>query len=609
MKDIDKKIIYLYSLGNSFNKISVETKKSKPYIRRILIESGIEVKNLKNTPEFYSTKCKYCGSTAVVRTSNGRTLKTCVVCYDKYREDSVNKRRQTTIKKYGKDNVAKVDDIKEKIKKTNIIKYGTENPVQNKDISKKIENTNIRRYGVKRPIQNKEIKEKIKNTNITKYGCENPLGNEDIRKKADETKYIKYGTCNTSQIDEIKESIKKTNNIKYGCDYSVQADSIKEKIKNTNILKYGVVSVQCNPEIAKKSLTTLRENYWDTFIKVLADKKIKPLFNKDYYINHNKVEVKSYICLRCGNTIETDKVNPHSIFCSCLKHRSSYEDEIVDWLNSVGKFNIIKNEKYFVNGKMKYEIDIFLPDYMIGIDFHGVYWHSEKYKDKKYHQNKSLFFKDQGIFLIQIFENEWILKNKIVKSIILSKLGLSNRIFARKCSVVEIPPKESKSFLNENHIQGSIGSKIRIGLKYKEEIVMMMSVGKNRFNRNLEYELLRLCSKCGVTVVGGFERLLKYIKQTYDIKIIVSFVDTRLFSGSGYKKVGFKEELLTAPNYFYFKDFDSNYTLHSRIQFQKHKLPKKLDNFNANISEHENMLNNGYLRIFDAGNIKMRLEF
>jgi len=610
MKDIDKKILELYSSGKSFNDISFETKKTKSYIRTVLIINNVTITNLKKPIEAYLPICKYCGTTEnIVKSPSGRILKTCSNCLDRYNNDVISKRKKTNIKKYGVDNVAKFEHIKEKIKKTNIKKYGVENPTQNEGIRKKIETTNLKKYGAAHPIQNEHIKKKTEETNIKKYGTKNPSSNPLVRKRIKSSNIKKYGVDNIFKSEDFKEYMKEYNDKKYGVPYSTQADEIKEKMQKSMLKNWGVKYFSQNTEIKEKIIKTRRENYWGTLVDVLYQKKIVPLFGKKYYVEHEKTELKHYKCLRCNSVIKTDKINPHSIFCECLKHRSSYEDEIIDWLKSIKDFNIIKNSPFYENEKLKFEIDIYLPDFKIGIDFHGVYWHSEIYKDKNYHQKKFKFFKEQGIFLIQVFENEWVVKSKIIKSIILSKLGHTNKIFARKCTVSLISQKELKIFLEENHIQGFIGAKIKIGLKYKNELVMVATFGKNRFKKDNEYELLRLCSKCGITVTGGFAKLLNYLKINYNISSLVSFVDVRLFSGNGYRNVGFEQVELTKPNYFYFKKFDSNYTLHNRIKFQKHKLYKKLDIFDETLSEHKNMLNNGYLRIFDAGNIKMRLEF
>jgi len=63
----------------------------------------------------------------------------------------------------------------------------------------------------------------------------------------------------------------------------------------------------------------------------------------------------------------------------------------------------------------------------------------------------------------------------------------------------------------------------------------------------------------------------------------------------------FSEGSKTRFSYFRKNTFE----LFHRINFQKHKLKEKLETFDAALSEYDNMLNNNYLRIFDAGNLKM----
>ena len=67
---------------------------------------------------------------------------------------------------------------------------------------------------------------------------------------------------------------------------------------------------------------------------------------------------------------------------------------------------------------------------------------------------------------------------------------------------------------------------------------------------------------------------------------------------------GFEYIKNTSPNYFYTTG-NKFLPLYSRQQFQKHKLEKKLEDFNHNLSEAQNMFNNGFRRIWDAGHIKL----
>jgi hypothetical protein len=123
---------------------------------------------------------------------------------------------------------------------------------------------------------------------------------------------------------------------------------------------------------------------------------------------------------------------------------SSVEDEIIEWLKSLDVDNIEKGNKSILGVK---ELDIYLPDYKIAIEYNGLYWHSElKGRDRNYHLNKTLECDKQGIELIHIFEDEWIEKSDIIKSIIKGKLGLSSKIYARKCELKELQSNKCKDF-------------------------------------------------------------------------------------------------------------------------------------------------------------------
>ena len=244
----------------------------------------------------------------------------------------------------------------------------------------------------------------------------------------------------------------------------------------------------------------------------------------------------------------------------------------------------------------------------IAIFHHGLKWHSDLYKNKKFHQQLFNLFIERGYIPIQIFENEWKLKTDIVKSIILSKLNINQtKVYARKTIIKEIDNKSYQLFLEENHIQGYGIAKIKLGMFLDDKLISVLGLGKSRFKKD-EIEIIRYCSLLNTQITGGLAKFLKYIKNNYQFNNIISYIDLRYFDGSSYIKNGFKLESISNPNYYYFKNNSSaeKYILLNRIQFQKHKLKNKLEKFDENKSEFENMLSNGYLRIFDAGNYKLR---
>lgn len=250
------------------------------------------------------------------------------------------------------------------------------------------------------------------------------------------------------------------------------------------------------------------------------------------------------------------------------------------------------------NNVRSVELDIFFPDKNVAVEFHGLYWHSESRVGKTYHADKLAVCQELGIDLIQIFEDEWKDKPEIVKSIINTRLGIyENRYMARKTTRIEVDSKTASDFYEVNHIQGKVGAAKHYGLMLKGDIVAMASFGvrSNLFKNNNDIELIRFCTKLNTQVIGGLSKLMKPFKG----QVVKTYCDLRLFNGNGYQSSGFNVTGTSKPGYYYVKS-DIRY---SRFQFQKHKLAKVLDSFNSELSEPENMKNNGYSRIFDCGTL------
>lgn len=256
------------------------------------------------------------------------------------------------------------------------------------------------------------------------------------------------------------------------------------------------------------------------------------------------------------------------------------------------------------------EIDCLVPSHKIGFEFCGLYFHSEKFRPTNYHRNKLDASNLAGFDLIHVFEDEWAQKPEIVKSVVRNRLGLTDRVvFARKTEVREVGAKECGAFLEANHLQGSTQAEIRLGLFQDTELLLVATFSNTRkVLGNLpegSFELVRLCSALNTNVLGGFSKLLRHFEKTYQPKALKTFCDRRYFSGAGYTSVGFTKTHDSAPNYFYVRSGKR----YSRYGFQKHKLAEKLALFDPTKSEKENMLANGYLRIYDCGNLVFNLKY
>jgi hypothetical protein len=282
---------------------------------------------------------------------------------------------------------------------------------------------------------------------------------------------------------------------------------------------------------------------------------------------------------------------------------SSGELEVLEFIKEHYSGEIKTSDRAILKPK---ELDIYIPDKALAIEYNGECWHSESLNKTKYNLlEKTDACSKLGISLIHVMENEWKTKQPIVKSRILNALGKSERLYARDCKIVELSAAQAHNFLEETHTQGFCNASVFIGLEYYEEIVAVMSFAKPRFNSKYQWELIRYSSELNTTIVGGASRLLKYFERKYKPTSIISYCDRRWGSGGLYLQLGFTESHKSKPNYFYYKSGK----VFPRYKFQKHKLPNLLDNFDESKTEVENMLDNGYLRYFDCGNYVFVKEF
>lgn len=502
--------------------------------------------------------------------------------------ERLEKVKKTTLERYGVENAFQSKELQEKQKKTCIEKYGVENVFQSEDIKDKIKQINLERYGVEFVQQSDEIKDKVKKSNLERYGVEHSSQRKEVREKTEKTNLEKYGSKTPAQNKQVVEKMKKTCLEKYGVDCTLKVDEIDKKRKETWFSKHY------------KYITEKWKDY------------LMPLFSVEEYKGRDKVY--KWKCVKCGNEFESNMdisrqfINGLGYMPRCLNcfpitaGKSLKEKEVFEFVKSIYDGEIVENDRCILKGK---ELDVYIPSKKLAIEFDGLFYHNELSKDKNYHLFKTNECEKQGIQLIHIFEDEWINKREIVEDRIKSILGIYDRkIYARKCQIKSISPKESNQFLEENHLQGGDNSSIRYGLFFEDEFVSLMTFGKPRFNKNFDFELIRFACKIGVQVIGGFGKLLKNFTRNNPDKSIVSYADRRYSNGNVYLKNNFSFMEISKPNYFYVRGVEK----YSRYQCQKHKLKNILgDNFDENLSETENMFFNGFYKMYDCGNLVYKL--
>ena len=448
--------------------------------------------------------------------------------------------------------------------------------------------------------------EQIKKTREEKYGAWHPA---DFNEKCKQTLLKEHG----SECWNNGEQRKKTCLNKYGADHQMKSAEFKESYLKKFAESHG--GARCAfelPNVVAKSKQGIRERAWNGIVN---DSYAQPLFSHDEFMSHadlNDVKLK-FKCNECGTEFASKWDNGHraSLCPTCFPalHRTSTQEiELYEFVESVddnAKWKEKVNRELIPNG----EIDIVIPKKKVAIEYDGLYWHSEdenSVRGPSYHLNKTKECEEQGYQLIHVFENEWLTKKEIVKSRLRNLLGVYDKtVYARKCVIKEVDSKLSKAFQEQNHIQGAVHASVNLGLYFEDALVSLMTFGKTRFSKKHEWEMLRFCSKLNWHVIGAAGKLLAYFEKIWKPKSLVSYADRRWSQGKVYKALGFTLDHVSPPNYWYFKPQNTS-VLFSRVMFQKHRMatrPDLVPNFDASLSEFQNMQNNGYMRIFDCGNL------
>lgn len=411
---------------------------------------------------------------------------------------------------------------------------------RNKRAADRHKMTNLSRYGIENTQQLISTKEKTKETNLARYGVEHVMQCKSIKSAAEKTNLIKYGYTTPSSSDLVKSKISKSNSISHRGHYQVDLNDIAKHFDECSSYRELANLVNCSGSHIYKT------------------------------------------CAKSGLKYPPSKI-------------SGAEQIIKDLLD---EYNIeyIHQDRSKIN---PFELDFYLTDLNIAIEVNGIYWHCDINAEDNKHRKKYDLCQEAGITLISFYDSEILYQYDIVKSMILSRCNLSKTIFARKTEIRQLTDNIIKNkFLNENHLQSQCISSINFGLYYNNELVALMTFGKSRFNKSVEYELIRYCNKLNTSVVGGASKLYKHFTKKYNNSVI-SYSSNRYTTGNLYKQLGFELINETNKSYKYTKDFIN---LESRNKFMKHKLAGLFTKtFDSNLSERENTKLAGYHRIYDEG--------
>ena len=458
---------------------------------------------------------------------------------------------------------------------------------------------------------------KIGCTNYTKFQslltgylnyCSGKCSNSDsvVKLKKEEASLAKFGTKNPYQSESIKKKIVKTSIERYGFTSPMKSHVVKERMIQNSIKKTGKpwslsTGGSAHQTKLKNHEALFRERYSDLEIIDYSEEKFgvctlrKPSCGHEFTINKWQLYLR-----RIRKMDECTVCNPMGSF-----NETAWQKAISEFLTQ-HNIEFIECSRRIIGGL---ELDFYLPEHKVAIELDGIYWHSVNFKEPNYHLNKTELCEAQGIQLIHVFEDEWLEKEAIVKSRILTILGkTARRIYARKCEVRSISGPIANRFIEANHLQGAIPASYRYGLFHRDELVSVMTFGSYRRSlgktaQSGEYEMYRFCNLADTQVIGGASRLLAaFVRDQLPTKII-SYADRRWSTGDLYRNLGFTLEHTVGPNFWWIQ----NSTRSHRFKFTRKRMIELVGNQSLSTFELQDALN--ITKIYDSGNLKFSQTF
>ena len=402
--------------------------------------------------------------------------------------------------------------------------------------------------------------------------------------------------------------------------YRCKCDCGTESIVNVSSLRYGY-SKSCGCQMGVSKRKSMLEKYGETasnrinnpreleqVMRLENEESLRKFIEEVTVEIGNKPTIKElYNRLNINKSSMLKNIHKFNLedMINWYTFTSNGEIELRRFIESIYKGEVIYNSQSILNGK---ELDIYIPEFKLAIEFNGNYWHSSYLKEMNYHINKTIDTAKIGIRIIHIFEYEWNDDNtkrkikNLIESIICT--DRAEKIYARKTEVLEISNKEAYEFCEKYHLQGGLNSKTSIGMYYNNELIAVMTFGDSRYSKGNK-ELYRLCYKNNIRVIGGTQKLFNYYINNFECKEIVSYCNIAKFDGKVYEKLGFKTSIhdITKPNYVWKHSYKD--TIYTRYQAMKHKLIE-MGLGTEDETEDDIMYNLGFLKIYDCGNLKFK---
>lgn len=454
------------------------------------------------------------------------------------------------------------------------------------------------KYGITNAMEKKEFRQAISNT----YSNQTKEEKQEKVNRIKQTKLEKYGDENYHNIEQAKQTMQE----KYGVQIGYQTEkSVQNRIKSS-MEKYGVDNPFKSSEVHKLARQRMKEKYGVEYgykSKIIRNKineSIKEKYGVDNIMHSSKYQRKVKQTMFDKYKVTSGFLTPNAIKSHKQGTISKINKKCAEELKQITDKQIKLEKPIF-----KYIYDIQLGENIL-IDInptisHNVYisypYLLKVVKDnipvsKEYHLDRLKIAVENGYDLISVFDwDDW----EKIKYLLQDK----ETLYARKLEIKEVDKKECNEFLNNYHLQNTCnGQEIRLGLYKDNELIEIMTFGKPRYNKNYEWELLRLCTKPEYKVVGGAEKLFKHFIELVNPQSVISYCDNSKFSGEVYTRLGFTQKGKPSPSLHWSKGSEhiTDNLLRQRGYDQLFNT-----NYGKGTSNEELMIEHGWLPIYDCG--------
>jgi len=176
-------------------------------------------------------------------------------------------------------------------------------------------------------------------------------------------------------------------------------------------------------------------------------------------------------------------------------------------------------------------------------------------------------------------------------------------MYARKLEVCVIPNDIADQFCAKYHVQGKCrGTTLSIALVQGHRIIGAMTFGTPRYNKNFDYELLRLCFSSAI--VGGSSRMWKLAVSKLGNPSVISYCDLSKFNGNVYRQLGFKLKRTPIPGLHWYNPLNGRHVTDNLLRqrgFDQLVGSKINTVYGKGTNNAELMTSHGFIPVYDEG--------